>query len=380
MSKVPKGTGQGAPAPLALVQPKPAIQGPSENLDASPTRIGRMLRELFKKEQRIRAWEDQTKVKGTRYCMYEGKMQYVEVSKIIGDSLIEARRQRDEHVAEIEHLIDYALNVDAFDDKLCPDCRLPYKHTEFVEAVLEFERPPAICETCQGLGWVRVQKSGKRAKKRYEKIKHFKRVLEDTILCAKVRMGTSEANEAYQKLEDKNRNLLVKFGNEKQTSLEGADAEQGVRQGIVDAAMRYDPTDERMAQFNTVAYNWCHRNSRARRQGQKRAGVYAPSIDGMGGPNSEEGTILSTITSSDGALGTFEPAEIDDTQQLSLDVEAAIRQLPDDQQQVVKLQLQEKTTSQISEALGISRPHVRKLREAAFGQLRGLLAGYALNG
>jgi len=376
VSKAPSGAFGLAPTQPAMTL-RPA-QGSIETPDASPTRIARMLREVFEKEKAIRAWEDMSKATGKRYAMYQGKMQYVETSKLVGDSLATARAERDDHIAEIARLIDHALNVDAFKSVPCPNCRLPYEHLAFVEKLVDFEVPAMPCTKCQGVRTIQIPKTDKYSKRRVARIKHFQRVLDETSLCAKVRMGTADADTAYSELEARNHNLLVKFGNEKQTSLEGADAEQGVRQGIVDAAMRFDPTREEMATFNTVAYNWCRRNSRARSTGHKRAGVYAPSIDGMAGD--EDGCVLSTITSSNGAFGTFEAPEADVSHETSLDVRAAIDQLPADQQQVVLLQLAETSTSEIADELKISKSQVRKLREEAFSTLRGILVGYSLNG
>lgn len=208
------------------------------------------------------------------------------------------------------------------------------------------------------------------------RISYFKLVLDETALVAKVRMGTSEANKAYRRLEETHRRFLVKFGSERQTTLESADAEQGVRQGLIDAAMRFDPTRREQARFGTVAYNWCYRNSRARHFGQKRPGVYAPSIEGM--DNAEEGIrAAALITRHDGALGTFTPNTSNDNQTLKFDLAEKIAQLPKLQRDVVLCELRGLSTSEIVHELSITKVRVRKARELAYAELRASLAGYA---
>ena len=64
---------ENAPAPGAVLSAptmKPAMivrtQGDGERIDASPTRIARMMRGVFAKETAIRAWEDQLSSDGRR--------------------------------------------------------------------------------------------------------------------------------------------------------------------------------------------------------------------------------------------------------------------------------------------------------------------------
>jgi len=360
---------------------KPAMiireQGTDENIDASPTRISRMLREVFLHERDIRAWEDMasTDISQRRLMMGDdGKLHFYPVRELVGDSLKEARRKRDEHIAELHHVIDYALTENAYESVACPDCQLPTNGLDFVRAVADFEPPAMTCQRCKGQTTIRQKREDKRAKAAYRRIKYWKAVLPDVVCAAKVRAGVSDQNDAYIKLETKCRNLLVKFGSEKQTSLEGPDAEQGVRQGILDAAMRFDPTRKEGAMFNTVAYNWCRRNSRARHDYQKRAGVYAPSVEAMGTDEDGNG-VAALITSSDGALGTFEDSP-ESVQELQMDIREKVASLPSDEREVVMCEMGGLSTLQISEKLDMPTAKVRRLRDAAYETLRESLIGY----
>lgn len=350
-------------------------QGPSRHIDASPIRIARMLRTVYKHERDIRAWEDMLSSDGKRYVMGEdGKLKWRPVRELVGESLKTAKLKRDEHIEDLRHVIDYALTEDLYQRSPCPGCKLPSDPLAFVAGVAEFE-PAEDCPTCSNTGVVRTKKDDEESKKAHKRITYFKKVLDDVLDCAKIKAGTFDRHEAYLRLEAKNRNLMVKFGNEKQTSLEGSDAEQGVRMGIIDAARRFDPTLPNMASFNTVAYNWCYRNSRARHDWQKRAGVYAPSVEAMG--TDEDGNGMSAmITDTFGACGTF--GSVSSTQNLKLDVAEQVRNLPDEERTVVAMEMTGHTVSQISEHLGVSTIKVRRLRSAAFEKLREGLVGYAL--
>lgn len=411
-------------------------QGAAQHIDASPTRIARMLTEVFRHERDIRAWEDMKSSKGRRLVRTEdGKLVRKPVAELVGDSLDKARAARDEHIEDIRQVIDYALTEDLYEVIPCPACKLPADALAFADKVTDWA-PTSDCSKCEGSGRSRVKKSDETSKKAYKRISYFKRVLDDVIDCAKVRHGTSDRHEAYARLEAKNRNLLVKFGNEKQTSVEGADAEQGARMGIIDAARRFDPTLPNMASFNTVAYNWSYRNSRARHDWQKRAGVYAPSVEAMG--TDEDGNGMSAmIVNSAGALGvlggssTSQPmggsdrcrkcgdlSELDPEtwaptgycepcskfakpkkaptgptpgdlydgggsvssvpQSVKLDIRDAIGELEEEERTVVTLEMAGSSVAQISRETGISTVKVRRLRKAAFEKLREGLVGYAL--
>ena len=365
----------------AALTMKPAMiirtQGTDKRIDASPTRISRMLREVFRNERDIRAWEGMaaTAVGQRRLMMGEdGKLHFYPVRDLVGDSLAEARRRRNEHIAELQHTIDFALTEDAYENVPCPDCKLPANGLEFIRAVAEFEPPASTCQRCKGLTTIRQKREDEKAKAAYRRINYWQKVLPDVIAAAKVRAGVSDQNDAYIELETKCRNLLVKFGSEKQTSLEGPDAEQGVRQGILDAAMRFDPTRKEGATFNTVAYNWCRRNSRARHDYQKRAGVYAPSVEAMGTDKDGNG-MAALITASEGALGTFEDSP-ESVQELQMDIREHVALLPSDEREVISYEMSGLSTLQISEQLNMPTAKVRRLRDAAYEALRENLIGY----
>lgn len=353
-------------------------QGTDEPIDASPVRIGRMLREVFRNERNIRAWESMARTADSRRRLVmgeDGKLHFTPVRDLVGDSLREARLKRDEHEAELRHAIDYALTDAAYEVVTCPaNCRLPENGLDFIREVAEFEPPASTCKVCSGVGSLRRKKEDKKSKAAFRRINYWGNVLDDVVCAAKVRAGVTDQNDAYIKLETRCRNLLVKFGSEKQTSLEGADAEQGVRQGIMDAAMRFDPTRKEGASFNTVAYNWCRRNSRARHDYQKRAGVYAPSVEAMGTDEDGNG-VAALITSSDGALGTFE-ALPESAHELQMDIRGQVASLPSDERAVVMCEMSGMSTVEISERLNMPTAKVRRLRDAAYEALRETLTGY----
>jgi RNA polymerase sigma factor (sigma-70 family) len=415
-------------------------QGKDEAIDASPTRIARMLRQVFKNEQKVRAWECMGVSPGRRLVKGEdGKLHWKELPLLVGDSLKKARHARDEHLAELSHVIDYALTTVAYEDVRCESCKLPAAPLDFIRAVPDFEEPAMACQTCLGRGLVRAKRTDPKSKAAFKRVTYFKTALPDVVCCAKIRAGTSDQDAAYRELEARNGNLLVKFGNEKQTSLEEGDAKQGVRQGIIDAAMRFDPTRPEMAQFNTVAYKWCFRNSRARHFAQKRAGVYAPSLDSMG---TEDGAgISSFVTSADGALGKLETnptahlrngairrgltcrecgdvSAVDPetwaslglceahviadakkkkrkkqtlppgsdyeprprvgacSKELRLDLTAQLKLLPPDERDVVLCYYAEMSDAQTARKLGRTKQQVRALRAEAFESMQAGLTGY----
>lgn len=380
MSKAPTGAFS-----LALQQPAmvpPRAQGPAGISDANSVSIARMLKAIYTHETKIRAWEDMSKSGGRRHAMHEGRVQYVNVAQLAVNSLREARQQRDQHIEDVKHAIDYALTSAAYDDAPCSSCQLPADALGFTLALGSFD-PAISCGKCNGRGVVRKRKSDVKSEAEFKRVSYFKQVLNDVVLCAKVRAGTSDSNEAYLKLEEANRMLMVKFGNEAQTSLEADDAEQGVRQGIVDAAMRFDPTRPEQATFNTVAYNWCRRNSRARHEGQKRAGVYAPSLDGMfggGGGGGEEDDYRSMISSGSGAFASFAPNEGEvDAPTMVLDLRSAIDKLPEPQRSVIDAEYKGLSLSEIARRMDLPKTKVRRYRELAFETLRNTLAGYVVH-
>jgi len=432
--KAPSGAFQ---APLHTLQPAmlrlQATGRADRKLDPSPTGIARMLQAIVTNEERIKLWEDISSGKRFVEPSDEGRLPCVEPAQ----ELAQARQHRDEHLAETAHAIDYALTTVAYEDAVCLSCRLPVDALDFVQAVADFEPPAMTCLMCKGRGLVRVKRTDAQSVEDFKYVSYFKKVVDDLALCAKVRAGTSDQNQAYTKLEAKNLGLLHKFGSEKQTPLEGDDAEQGVRQGFVDAARRFDPLKKKngvycCATYNTVAYSWCRRNSRARHEGQKRVGLYARSVDAM--LDSEGVSIVHDITESVGAFGslrvgqhaskrwgvrdvcllcgdqsstdpeTWEPTglcepcallpqaeKVIEAQRdapivtggmsrcptdLRLDLREQISDLPEDERAVISGDLDGLTTPQIAKRLGTTRTKVRGIRSLAYARLRGTLSGY----
>lgn len=373
---------QGAP-PMVVGEPAISSQGsPSAySIDASPVRIERMLRAVFANELKIRQWEDFASSPGKRYAKRPGddKPSWIKNAELVDADLAAARRWRDNHLSDLESVIDYALTTDAYEDVPCTDCPEPDSNCGPAMQLMDLVReddmlitPP--CRACRSQGTVRKLKTDPESAARYKRVSYFERILATTVNCAKIRYGTPGQNEAYVELEEQNRRLLWKFGNESQTSMEGDDAEQGARMGIIDAAMRFDPTRKEGATFGTVAYNWAWRNSRARKKTDKRAGVYAPSIDGMG--SDEEGnSVLDLIASCNGAIASFDEATGADPA-LIIDMRNKIADLPETQRQVVLAIYGGDTVASAAKGLGMKRSQVRTLRDEAFATLRGSLSGY----
>lgn len=322
-------------------------------------RIERMLRGVFENERAIKESEDAED----------------------GPALMTARGQRDAHILDVKHAIDYSLNTLGYEDAPCTACvgpvQFPADTVGFIRAVGGDECTRAIlvdaCKTCRDLRVVRSKKSDPESQAAIKRISYFSKVLETTVLCAKVRARTTEASDAYLALERAHMNIVTKFANEKQTSMEGEDAEQGAKMGIFDAALRFDPTRPEMAQFPTVAYNWAYRNSRARRDGEKRAGVYAQSVDAM--VNQEDGSkFVDTVCAGESGFGSFVPQEGDQT--LTLDMREKILGLPHDERRVIMALMTGHTLSTAAEHLGLRRAKVKQLRDQAYEGLRSSLGGY----
>ncbi len=354
-----------------------APQGSSEVVDASVVRIGRMLRAVYDNELTVRAFEDMRKIPGRRYAMVDGRVHYAPISQLAGASLIHAKAERDNHLGELKKIIDYALTTNSYENVPCPGCRLPADALEFATKVVEFEPPAMSCAVCSDQGVVRQKKSGEKAEEYFKRVSYYSSVLDDVVLCSKIRAGTADASDAYLQLESKYRAMLMKFSNEMQTPLECEDAEQGVRQGFLDAARKFDPLRKEGAQFATVAYNWCRRNSRARHNGQKRVGLYAPSSDAMTiyGPGGSPLEMRDRLTGINGAFGIIGDGRVvEDT--LTLDVRDHVSRLLGDQRQVVEFELAGLSTGEISDRTGFTRVKVRRLRETAYAALREPLTAY----
>jgi len=97
---------------------------------------------------------------------------------------------------------------------------------------------------------------------------HIAKCKEDIYLVTEAAAGHSGSNAAFEKLAKKYEWLLMTWTKQGRTELEPDDAFNRALTGLLDAALRYDPTrcgtDGRYAAFATVAYRWIHRNTRAR--------------------------------------------------------------------------------------------------------------------
>lgn len=398
-----------------------------------PTEIMRMVSALYTRETRIKKAEDLVALVKDQITTAERIVQgnptprNEEMVGLLKSDLDYAERRlsavrawRDFTSQKIRLFLDHALSTTPYRTKKCQDCATA--------------TPP--CKTCGGLGTVRVQKTNHYALAAVERLKHLKKVLVVTELCAKVRAKTSESNDAYAKLLESNMGIVKKFGNENQTSMEHADAEQGAMIGILDAAMRFNPVKPECyrcssceataqipacpvcagegsledadcracngwgvkpkaggmkcpkcnnpkmmvktstADFKTYAYNWAYRNSRARKETDKRAGVYAPSLDAMM-EGSDDGESAQTVVADHGSKGSFfEGVPADNTNHLVMDLRHQVSQLTDEQQSVINYTLAGLSLTEIAQALGVSKATVSKIRDQAHAALKKKMTGY----
>jgi hypothetical protein len=290
------------------------------------------------------------------------------------------------------------------------------------------------CPECNFTGWKREENKNPYARAAVPILRHISRVLEETELCYKLRAKTSDSHQAFEKLLATHTGVVKKFGNPHQTAMEGDDAEQGAMMGLLDGAIRFDPTkpdhylcpvcdyQEKIvktrvvdpktgkkkkrfvveknkpcpnkkceskspmmvqtstATFQTVAWSWSKRNSRARKTTDERPGL-RPSIDdpGLGGKKAEDGGLADQVTMVGGrAQIANDSAKLSDTLGIAgLDLHAQIADLEDETQKtVLRLVMDNHTPSEIALELGLSNRQVTKIRDAAFAVLRDRLAGY----
>jgi len=375
VSKTPQGVLPSPPAKPAMLLTQATGRG--NRLDPSITGIARLVRTIYANEELIKRWAD------TDPSLKRPDDMTVE----------EAQACQANHIADTEHAIDYALTTAAYDDAPCSTCQLPADPLAFALAVANFEKPAIQCPACSGLGKVRVKRQDPASKLAFKVISHAKRVLPDVIRCAKIRARSPGFNEAYIELEEDYKHLIRKFSQERTTFMEpgradgsgpGGDAEQGARTGLIDAARLFDPFKIKKgkypcATFATVAWNWCRRNSAARKEHQKRPGIYATSIEELGGKGGVEGSyeFITRISSFDGALGVS-GSITDESQQgdLVLDLRRSVSELSEKQQQVISGELRGLSVTRISDETGLTKAKVRKLKLEAFAILREQLTDY----
>lgn len=302
--------------------------------------------------------------------------------------------------------------------------------------------PTGPCEACNQTGLVRAENRNPYAKAAVPILRHILSVLEITELCFKIRAQTSERDDAFNTLLKGHMGLVKKFGNPHQTAMEGDDAEQGAMMGLLDGARRYDPTkpiryicpgvnresrkpcgykeeaekklgsactdcqtlghrcefhqsaqgktcpkcgkklmvQTSVAGFQTVAWSWARRNSRARKTTDERPGL-RPSIDdpGLGGKKAEDGGIADQVAMIDGRARIADGStKLDEAETAALDLHSQIALLDDPQQkEIMRLCLEGITSpSEIGKKLDLTTRQVIKAKDAACAILRERLAGY----
>lgn len=281
--------------------------------------------------------------------------------------------------------------------------------------------PAAIlkCEKCDSADIVTTEKPNPFARAAAPILKHIARVLEEAELCFKIRARTEDSDAAFQTLLASHQGLVRKFGNPHQTALEADDAEQGAVLGLFDGAKRFDPTKathlmcprcehkEKVvkasdlgvnnvcpkcnlpnmmqmtstATYQTYAWGWSKRNSRARKDTEKRPGLLHASIDdpSIGGKSPEDGGIADQVTSNGGRASMDSGgADIVDNQATAVrDMRTEIADLEDPQhREVLEAILEGHGPGDIAARLGITTRKVGKIKDEAFSILRRRLAAY----
>jgi DNA-directed RNA polymerase specialized sigma subunit len=437
---------KGPPSQGAQVSKRKAKNGKGgEYVQAVPTEIMRMVDALFVREERIKKAEDIV-----AHVQGQNRMAALRLKELpttsnqritqalkedleaASDKLVKTKAWRDFTAQKIRLYLDHALSTTPYQTKVCDDCKVPQ---------------PGTCKICNGVGTVKTLKTNYYAVAAAAKLKHIQRVLEVTELCAKVKAKTSEADAAYAKLLEHNIGLVRKFGAESQTGMEKDDAEQGAMIGLLDAAVRFNPakpqqyecprckhtapipqcatcngkgeTDQgdcgpcrgwgvkaqtggmpcgncklpRMgiktstADYGTYAYNWSYRNSRARKETDKRAGASSlggkamVSLDGMSvGKGDEKESVDQLVVGHGGPVGSFYNGSHEDDHQrhMALDLRTKIAAIDNSQERkVINYSMAGLSMNEIAQALGLSKASVAKLRDSAYGKLREGMTGYA---
>ena len=382
--------------------------------------VMRLVASIYRREERLKAAEDTVKT-ATAAQLPEAKKRY--------DSV---RKWRDFTAQKVRVYIDHALTVTQYRVKTCTMCDGGRRS------------PQMSCQDCGGLGTVRVAKTSPAVIDSVQRIEHFKKVLPVTELCAKVAARGSEAEGAFNQLLQSQMGLVRRFRSEKQTALEQDDAEQGAMLGIHDAAIRFSPVKPEcyrcyvcgntkdlhscaecdgtgevgekacrpchgwgkltvsnepcdkcgkkrmtiktsMANFPTVAYNWAYRNSRARKESDKRAGQVklggkrVRSLDVLTTNDDGDASGMAPTGSNDGGLPTTK-AEVHyegGSSRMAMDVRQQLKFIKDERQKtVIELILAGLSVVDIADRMGINKATVSKIRDAAYASLAAGLKAY----
>jgi len=408
--------------------------------------IKRILFALTTREKRVARAEVRLDAANDRF-----RRQVTQVKEIGGLDLASPQlraRYESAHTSR-EHEIARVNNAKAWREFTAKKLRLfldhALSHTPYTGALKPC--PDGPCEKCNNTGLARQENKNPYAKAAVPILRHIQRVLTMTEDCFKIRAGTSEKDDAYVRILNGHMGLVKKFGNPHQTAMEGDDAEQGARIGLLDAARRFDPTkpvayicpgvtrtenrrtgaitkrlcgykekadldrdcskckelghrcdhhqsaqkktcpkcgkklmvQTSVAVFQTVAWSWAKRNSRARKTTDERPGL-RPSIDdpALGGKKAEDGGVADQVTKIDGRAQIADAStKLDDNETAALDLHTQIAGLDDEQQRTVMgLCLEGLSPTEIGKELDLTTRQVVKVKEAACAILRERLVGY----
>lgn len=442
IKRIPRFKFSGPPSQGPQLPQRQAAAGGKIYTPANPAEIMRMISALYTREEAIKGAEDagstvKAQIAAAKVKLASdptaGRQKLVEMLE--GDldyadrRLAAVKAWRDYTSQRLRLFLDHALTSTPYQTKICKTCS---NNTATV----------AQCQDCNGTGLTRDLKTNHYAIASVEKLKHLKKVLGVTELCAKIKAKTADADDAFATLLENNQAVVRKFRCERQTGMEQDDAEQGAMIGLLDAAVRFNPCKPecyqcsscgaqaaipqcaacagkgevgggdcrdcagwgikpvkggqpcvcglpRMmvktstADYKTYAYKWSFRNSRARKETDKRAGASTlgekavHSLDAMVSEDGESQSESVVSSESHGALGAMGEAPVGGSSHLSLDLREQIAAIADPRQKaIVGYVLAGLSLGDIAEKMDVSRATVAKLRDEAYAGLRGKLSGY----
>jgi len=324
-----------------------------------------------------------------------------------------AREWRDFTAARLRLMLDYALKHTPHTITPCESCA------------------GEECEACGGTGEILTEKENHYAKASAIRLRHFDRVFQFAEWCYKIRARTSDRHAAFEELLKEGAPVIAKWSNPAKTAVEAEDAIQLAQHGLLAAADHYDPSkpDAYMcskcdytekivdpnkgkknkeglkelfeivdrnkpcpecgvpkmmvvgstANFNTYAWWWARRHTRARKLSQKRPGL-TPSIDDPNfvGQDQEGGGLSEQVTTVNGRAGMCGRNPEADNESLKNDIHSEIEALTDPlHKAVMGLQLQGYSLTEMGQELSLNPKTVSKIRNQAFEVLRERLSGYA---